>query len=443
MPEPAGFASYVAARGDALHQTAYLMTGDHAAAEELLVSALAAAWPKWSRLAGDPEPFVQRALAQAVAPRWQRGTSREPVAHLAVDEEPLVDAPGPLVDPDDDPEQRAADRVIAVSRRVAARHRTRQRVGAGALAVVLVIAVVGGAKAVQQQRHPAPRAAQPVKVAEQPTARTVPTYYNGGRLLDSIKVDLSRTGTTTLPFTPTRWGLDFAYQCPTEMAGTAQFEIRVNGFVVLGSDCVGSDPGGGIGGPQVVALDGSSGDYGETNPAAQTFWSALGIKLGRPTTAVVTVTRAGFVASPPPAMTAVVYQDVPFADYPLPQRPARVRPPFDLLTPLNRAERITLPDDAVNGTWTARLPYRKDLVVDGSVSGPGQIEIRVDGLLVGGFDSYDYNSGEGFTRTVGPPLLTLPHGRTFPKVGQTITLTISVQHFTGPDWALQLGESTS
>ena len=246
-----------------------------------------------------------------------------------------------------------------------------------------------------------------------------------------------------MPFTPTRWGLDFAYQCPTQMAGTAQFEIRVNGFVVLGSDCVGSDPGGGIGGPQVVALDGSSGDYGETNPAAQTFWSALGIRLGRPTTAVVTVTRAGFVASPPPAMTAVVYQDVPFADYPLPKRPARVTPPFDLLTPLNHAQRITLPDAAVNGTWTARLPYRKDLVVDGTVSGPGEIEIRVDGVLVGGFDSYDYNGGEGFTRTIGPPLLPLPPGRTFPKVGQTITLTIDVQHFAGPDWALQLGGSIS
>ena len=48
----AGFEAYVVARGDALHRTAYLLTHDHALAEDLVQTALAKAWPAWGRIQG-------------------------------------------------------------------------------------------------------------------------------------------------------------------------------------------------------------------------------------------------------------------------------------------------------------------------------------------------------------------------------------------------------
>src|SRR5476651_895092 len=114
------------------------------------------------------------------------------------------------------------------------------------------------------------------------------------------------------------------------MAGSARFEIRVKGYLMLGEGCIGSDHGGGIGGPQVLTIDGSGGMSGGGDPTMTTFWTALGVRLGHPEPIVVTVTTAAFAATPAPTMTVGVYQDVPFADYPLPSRPTRVQPPTDI-----------------------------------------------------------------------------------------------------------------
>ena len=51
--QPASFASYVTARGDALHNTAYRMTGDHAAA-----------WPPWPP--GRKQPRVGQTITVTV-----------------------------------------------------------------------------------------------------------------------------------------------------------------------------------------------------------------------------------------------------------------------------------------------------------------------------------------------------------------------------------------
>ena len=144
------------------------------------------------------------------------------------------------------------------------------------------------------------------------------------------------------------------------------------------------------------------------------------------------------MASPPPAMTAVVYQDVPFADYPLPPRPTEVLPPSELNAPtLSHSQAITLPGDAVNGTWTSHPAYRTDLVIQGGVSGPGQIRVRVDGVLVGGYDAYDYTSG-GFTVSLVPPVVA---GRPPPRAGRPVTITVTITNFGARDWDLQLGRS--
>lgn len=66
------FEAYVVARGDALHRTAYLLTRDHALAEDLVQTALAEAWGSWRRIEGDPDPYVRRVLVNTFASWWRR-----------------------------------------------------------------------------------------------------------------------------------------------------------------------------------------------------------------------------------------------------------------------------------------------------------------------------------------------------------------------------------
>jgi RNA polymerase sigma-70 factor (sigma-E family) len=66
------FDDFVAARSSALLRTAYLLTHDHAHAEDLLQSALTRAWFAWSRIEGHPEPYVRRILVNTYASWWRR-----------------------------------------------------------------------------------------------------------------------------------------------------------------------------------------------------------------------------------------------------------------------------------------------------------------------------------------------------------------------------------
>jgi RNA polymerase sigma-70 factor (sigma-E family) len=72
MADRSGFDEFVATRTAALLRTAYLLTGDHALAEDLLQTALAKCWFAWGRIDGPPEPYVRRALATTYATWWRR-----------------------------------------------------------------------------------------------------------------------------------------------------------------------------------------------------------------------------------------------------------------------------------------------------------------------------------------------------------------------------------
>ncbi|HSV41089.1 MAG TPA: SigE family RNA polymerase sigma factor [Nocardioidaceae bacterium] len=58
------FETFVHARSAALARTAYLLTGDVHAAEDLLQETLARSAERWSKIirGGDPEPYVRRVL---------------------------------------------------------------------------------------------------------------------------------------------------------------------------------------------------------------------------------------------------------------------------------------------------------------------------------------------------------------------------------------------
>jgi RNA polymerase sigma-70 factor (sigma-E family) len=77
--ETPDFDDWVTQRGAALLRFAYLITRDHARAEEAVQDALLAAYSRWSRIcrAQDPEAYVRRSIVNADISRWRRFFRRE------------------------------------------------------------------------------------------------------------------------------------------------------------------------------------------------------------------------------------------------------------------------------------------------------------------------------------------------------------------------------
>lgn len=110
-----GFDDFLRTHGAALSRTAYLLTGDHQRAQDLLQSALVSTAVHWRRVAaGSPQAYVRRAMVNQRTSWWRRHRDRE----QPTDAVPEVTAAGP---PDDD----AVSRVVLA--RALARLTTRQR----------------------------------------------------------------------------------------------------------------------------------------------------------------------------------------------------------------------------------------------------------------------------------------------------------------------------
>ncbi|GAB4052755.1 SigE family RNA polymerase sigma factor [Catellatospora paridis] len=78
-----GFHDFVVARGGALSRTAYLLTGEHHAAEDLVQTALAKAAARWRQIVahGQPEAYVRRIMINERITWWRRRPAR-PVAQV-------------------------------------------------------------------------------------------------------------------------------------------------------------------------------------------------------------------------------------------------------------------------------------------------------------------------------------------------------------------------
>ena len=67
-----GFREFATASLSALSRTAYLLTRDHAKAEDLLQTALAKAWLSWRHIHTDPEGYVRKIMFNTYATWWRR-----------------------------------------------------------------------------------------------------------------------------------------------------------------------------------------------------------------------------------------------------------------------------------------------------------------------------------------------------------------------------------
>jgi RNA polymerase sigma-70 factor (sigma-E family) len=73
VPEQAEFRDFVLARRRAWLRTAWLLTGDWYAAEDLVQGTLTRCYPHWTRIAADsPDAYVRRAMFTQHASRWRR-----------------------------------------------------------------------------------------------------------------------------------------------------------------------------------------------------------------------------------------------------------------------------------------------------------------------------------------------------------------------------------
>lgn len=97
-PDQPEFAAWVDARRPTLWRSAWLLTGDHHRADDLVQTALLKVWPRWTRVsaAGDPEPYVRRVIYTTYLAWWRRRWNAElPTANLP---EPAVAADAEHVD---------------------------------------------------------------------------------------------------------------------------------------------------------------------------------------------------------------------------------------------------------------------------------------------------------------------------------------------------------
>jgi RNA polymerase sigma-70 factor (sigma-E family) len=96
MRDDEGFAAYVEARGQHLVRVAYLLTGDHQLAQDLVQGVLSRALLSWDRLAklDDVDAYLRRAVVNARTSWWRRVSRHESSAEVL----PVAVAPAPSED---------------------------------------------------------------------------------------------------------------------------------------------------------------------------------------------------------------------------------------------------------------------------------------------------------------------------------------------------------
>jgi RNA polymerase sigma-70 factor (sigma-E family) len=74
MDDDSSFREYVAVRGEDLARLAYLLTGNHSDADDLVQHALAKAYARWTRIGAldSPDAYVRRIMANQHVSWWRK-----------------------------------------------------------------------------------------------------------------------------------------------------------------------------------------------------------------------------------------------------------------------------------------------------------------------------------------------------------------------------------
>jgi RNA polymerase sigma factor (sigma-70 family) len=86
-----GFDEFVRGRSTALLRSAYLLTGDQHAAQDLLQEVLERMYVRWRHIRHSPEAYARRALVHRAVNRWRWRRRRPEAALLPGDDRPTPD----------------------------------------------------------------------------------------------------------------------------------------------------------------------------------------------------------------------------------------------------------------------------------------------------------------------------------------------------------------
>jgi RNA polymerase sigma-70 factor (sigma-E family) len=465
------FDEFVTVRSQRLLQLAYLLTRDHALAEDLLQTTLAKCWTAWERIGGDPEPYVRRVMMNTYNSWWRRRWNGEhPAAELP---ELAVAPPQSTVDdrdevwralsrlpkrqravlvlryfedlsetqiaetmaisasavrsyvtkalaklridpslralpvPDFGPVPEGTQRLAAVRHRVATARRRRVAAAATVVGAVLTALLVGLITSLH------PRAKEP---PADPTPSPYPAYAQGYHTVVDKQVSfLARKGSVT--FTPSTLDLQFVLWCE---AGDTEFEglvtLKLNGRSVASRNCA---------------------EAASSFVASHEELSAAGVVAGQQVTVNVEVQKAPPTDGRPWAPGADVYpaggmmrvvigEAVAFAEYPLPQAPATLKPLW--YTAANAPRGSVVIRDAAPRTvkWTAQV------IITAVTQTPGQLIVKVNGQVVRIATVWDY---EQMRLTYEVPYPTGIAG-----VGADVVVTVEPVRMNGT-WMVTVGST--
>lgn len=436
-----GFAAYATARTPALLAFARALTDDDDAAAELTTEALARVHEAWLRLDDDPEPFARevmvrshlgggrgrRLTADGVTRRDRAAWALVTVAGLSLGEAARVldTAPGTVLRSVERIEQHpsatagAPGRPLPPSRasaptsqldldRVAdrvGRERRRRQVASAVVALAAVGIGALGARTVLTAREVPP--------GPQPSTGAFAAFAEGGRLAGQASVPLS-VGNAALDARPSTDRIGIGVSCDTAAALTAQ--ISVNGEQVLALAC-GRKP--------VVQPD-------------------IPVQQGRSARIGVQVVDGKGAPQPTPVGTVHLawYQPVAWAAYPLPPAPARLSP-LPLPDPDPAAVYLAVADGRADGNRVSRSFVTPDVVqIRASTVAPGRLWVRVNGVQVAMFTSWDYEPHLYQTEPIDVRAYLLRDAGVVP--GRPVTLEVQATDFTDPQWfvAVEPGKVT-
>ncbi|WP_155372307.1 hypothetical protein [Catellatospora vulcania] len=329
-------------------------------------------------------------------------------------------------------------RLDEVQGRIATRRRRRMTVG-GALAAVVALVLIGYGVT------PALRSAPEPAVTPSPLPRLVegfPEYAVGAHVVAAAK---SAPGTTsvTITWTPTTTDLRLFFRCGTGAAdGALEYEMTVNGHPNHGGTC------------------GGNGSSSVSWPDHQATAAEFGVRTGTPATLTMTATgmvvwrdqeqRNEHFPVPPTAWLSVaVGEHLAYADYPLPARPATLRPVVDfegvfVMGGVDQApeeEHLWLRSDpadplrpmSVTIVWQDRYDLRLRSQT------PGTLGISLDGVEVESPTWWNYETGEAGVYWQTATYRPLPDvvGFTPPTLGSRVTLTVTPRNVTGT-WVVEV-----
>ncbi|HEX7745300.1 MAG TPA: hypothetical protein VF462_08580 [Micromonosporaceae bacterium] len=306
-------------------------------------------------------------------------------------------------------------RLQGVRAKVAARRR--RRVASATFAVV-ALAGIATAAVVPALRSDVAR----TPAAGPPPTRTVegfPEYANGARVVGAQSAELPERG-VELTIVPTTLDLVVFTRCEGtgEKVHLAE-TVTVNGHDLLGGTC-----------GTIVRPEG---------------WAGLGVAVGKPATFVMTITGAqrleetGDVQVPIPqtgAFGLAIGERIPFDQYPLPPRPAALRP-LDQTLPVRCTEArcpgaLLIRSDPADPTRPVRqtVTWKTIEAIDLVAQTPGLLHVRANGVEVATGEWWDYEVGGSGTygdqdgdwkRAFGLDL----------RPGASVTIEIVPEHITG------------